>query len=236
MSSIIAEDWLRIFSEWTSKLALVKRGAESEIRLGYFMGIPAIFKYRVRKPYMHPKLAQALVYMRTRREAKVIAYALSRGIQAPRLLAVFPSIGLIVMEYIEGVTLKDYTNIDQVKAVEYSRVAGRIIGMLHKAGVSHGDPTTSNFIVSKSGELKLVDYGLADFTEDVEDLAVDIHLYRRAVESTHAGIAYDMYEAFIGGYKSILGERAEKIIERAKEIRLRGRYVEERRTVWGALR
>jgi TP53 regulating kinase-like protein len=221
---------------WVRGLELVKRGAESEIRLGFFMGIPAIFKLRVPKPYMHPRLADILISQRTRKEAKVIAYALKHGIPAPRLLAVLPSIGLIVMEYVQGVTLKDYAYRDPKGALVYSRIAGSILGRLHEVGVAHGDPTTSNYIVSSDGGLKLIDYGLSDFTEDVEDKAVDVHLYRRAVESTHASIAAGMFEAFLEGYKGVLGGEALKVIERAEEIRLRGRYVEERRrSVWRAL-
>jgi TP53 regulating kinase-like protein len=222
--------------EWVQGLKLIKRGAESEIRLGPFMGIPAVYKLRVPKPYMHPKLANILVAQRTRKEAKVIAHALKHWVPAPSLLAVLPSIGLIVMEYVEGVTLRDYTFKDPEGAVGYSRLAGVILGRLHLAGVAHGDPTTSNYIVTPGGGLKLIDYGLSEFTEDVEDRAVDLHLYRRAVESTHASIATRMYEAFLEGYKEVMGEEALKVAGRAEEIRLRGRYVEERRrSVWGAL-
>jgi len=227
---------LKSIIDWVKGLELVKRGAESEIRIGPFMGIPAIYKLRVPKPYMHPKLAGMLIEQRTRKEAKVIAHALGNGIPAPRLLAVFPSIGLIVMEYIRGVTLKDYAYKDPKGALVYSREAGSILAKLHMVGVAHGDPTTSNYIVTYSGGLKLIDYGLSDFTEDVEDKAVDVHLYRRAVESTHASIATSMFESFLEGYKEVLGGEALKIIERAEEIRMRGRYVEERRrSVWRAL-
>lgn len=230
--TLVLEDLVK----WVQNLRLLKRGAESEIRVGYFMGLPAVFKLRVAKPYMHPKLAAQLISQRTRKEAKVIAYALKNGIPAPSLLAVFTSIGLIVMEYVEGVTLKDYASRNPEGAVEYSRVAGFILGRLHTIGVAHGDPTTSNYIVTPNGNLKLIDYGLSEFTEDIEDRAVDVHLYRRAVESTHASIADTMFKAFTEGYQEALGEEALKVIERAEEIRRRGRYVEERRrTVWGAL-
>ncbi|MDM7274917.1 MAG: Kae1-associated kinase Bud32 [Thermoprotei archaeon] len=222
---------------WVRSLTLIKRGAESEIRLGTFMGIPAVFKLRVLKPYMHPKLAQILAAQRTRKEAKVIGHAIKNGIPAPRLLAVFPSVGLIIMEYVEGPTLKDLAFKDSKRAVKFSREAGLILAMLHKAGIVHGDPTTSNYIVVGEGGLKLIDYGLSEFSEDVEERAVDIHLYRRAVESTHAGIADAMFKEFLEGYSEVMGPEAGSVIERAEDIRLRGRYVEERRrTVWGQLK
>jgi len=227
---------LNAMLEWVRSLELLKRGAESEIRVGVFMGIPAVFKLRVAKPYMHPRLAEILVAQRTRKEAKVIAQALRAGIPAPSLLAVFASIGLIVMEYVAGVTLKDYVSRDPQGAISYSRLAGYILGRLHSIGIAHGDPTTSNYIVTGDGGLKLIDYGLSEFTEDLEDRAVDVHLYRRAVESTHAAVAEAMFKSFLEGYEEALGGEAARVVERAEDIRRRGRYVEERRrTVWGSI-
>ncbi|MEN2998993.1 MAG: Kae1-associated kinase Bud32 [Acidilobaceae archaeon] len=209
---------------------LMKRGAESEVRLGTFLGLPAVFKYRVPKPYMHPKLAQGLARQRSVREAKVILKAREVGVPAPSLYALFPTLSLIVMEYIEGETLKELADREAGKAVELARGAGAIVARLHEAGISHGDPTTSNFILSR-GELRVIDFGLAEFTKDLEDFAVDVHLFRRAVESAHAKIAQAMFSSFLEGYAEV--RDAKEVAERAEEIRLRGRYVEERRTVWG---
>ena len=222
--------------ESLSGLPLIKRGAESEIRLGRFLGLPAVFKVRVRKPYMHPRLAARLVAQRTRREAKVIAAALRAGVSAPLLLAVLPSAGVLVMEYVEGPLLKEVlAGAPREEALKLAREAGAILGRLHSAGIVHGDPTTSNYIVSRRG-LVLIDYGLAEFSEHVEERAVDLHLFRRAVEATHASLARDLYEAMLEGYRSVMGAEAERVAERAEEIRLRGRYVEERRrSVWQAV-
>lgn len=217
-------------------LPLIKRGAESEIRLGSFLGVKAVFKVRVRKPYMHPRLAARLSSQRTRREARVIAAALEAGVSAPLLLAVLPSAGVLVMEYVEGPLMREaLAGAGSWGAVRLAREAGVILGRLHSAGIVHGDPTTSNFIVSGRG-LVLIDYGLAEFTSHVEERAVDLHLFRRAVEATHASMAKELYEAMLDGYKSVLGGEAERVAERAEEIRLRGRYVEERRrSVWQAV-
>jgi len=214
-------------------LPLIKRGAESEIRVGSFLGFKAVYKVRVRKPYMHPRLAERLVKARTRREAKVMAAALGAGVRAPLLLAVLPSAGVIVMEYVEGRLLKDVlASAGRGEAVGLAREAGVLLGRLHSAGIVHGDPTTSNFIVSPGG-LVLIDYGLAEFSVHVEERAVDLHLFRRAVEATHASLARDLYEAMLEGYRKVMGVEGERVAERAEEIRLRGRYVEERRrSVW----
>lgn len=227
---MVSED-LRRLLDYVSSQRLLSRGAESEIRMGMFLGMKAVFKLRVRKPYMHPALDRRLRRQRTLREAKVIARARQAGVPAPGLLLVLPSIYLIVMEYVEGRLLKDEL---EEKGEPLAREAGRILGLLHKAGIVHGDPTTSNYIVSRKG-LVLIDYGLSQFSDSIEDRAVDLHLFRRAVEATHPSLASTSWGAFLEGYRSILGAEAEQVIGRAEEIALRGRWVEERRrTVWHA--
>ncbi|WP_062662782.1 hypothetical protein [Aeropyrum camini] len=42
----------------------------------------------------------------------------------------------------------------------------------------------------------MIDYGLAEFSSSVEDRAVDLHLFRRAVESTHAPLAGELYSLY----------------------------------------
>ncbi|MDQ7038836.1 MAG: Kae1-associated kinase Bud32 [Aquificota bacterium] len=227
---MVSLDPERIIS-WVRQLELIKRGAESEIRLGSFMGLPAVYKLRVRKPYMHPELAERLSRARTRREAKVMAEARLAGVDAPRLYAVILSAGLIVMEYVEGRLLKEVIGV-------YSgwrslvRRAGERLATLHKAGIVHGDPTTSNFIVS-NGRLVMIDFGLSAFTEDLEERAVDVHLFRRALEASHAAYAEEAFNLFVEGYTSVLGSPGVEVVKRASEIALRGRYVEaRRRSVW----
>jgi len=221
--------------EWIEGLSLVKRGAESDIRLGVFLGLKSIFKVRRPKPYMDPQLAMSLIQGRTRKEAKILVAARRAGVDSPRLYAVFPGIGVIVMEYVEGPTLKEYIESSGAEgSLGLVEEAGRQLGLLHRAGIVHGDPTTSNYIVSTGGRLSLIDYGLAEFSESVEDRGVDLHLFRRSIEATHAGESRVLYEAMIRGYESVMGVEARRVAERSEEIRLRGRYVEaRRRTVWG---
>ncbi len=213
------------------KYPLFKKGAESEIRLGYYLNIKVVFKIRRRKRYMHPKLDMYLREIRTRREAQTLIRVAEEGASVPRVLAIYPSIGLLVLEYIEGETLKHYLSkfgFNQKLLIE----AGRILAFVHKAKVIHGDPTTSNYIVSSNG-LYLLDFGLADLGYDLEDRAIDLHLFGRALESTHVHLLGRAFKSFKEGYIEVLGSEAEEIIKRAEEIRLRGRYVETRRkSVW----
>ncbi|MCE4624737.1 MAG: Kae1-associated kinase Bud32 [Desulfurococcales archaeon] len=217
------------------KLPLIARGAESELHLGAYGGIKAVFKYRRPKPYMDPRLDAMLRRSRTVKEAKVLLHAFSEGVSVPRLLAVYPTLYLLVMEYVEGPRMKEVLegHVDTSKACSLAKSAAAILAKLHLIGIAHGDPTTSNFIVSPRG-LVLIDFGLAEYTSDIEDYAVDIHLFRRASLSTHAAISGILTDCFTRGYREQMGNEADPILRRAEEIELRGRYVEERRTVWGA--
>lgn len=216
---------------WASSMRVVKQGAESFVLEGRFLGMKAIFKLRVPKAYMDASLDRSLRFERTMKEAKVLTTAYRAGVRVPRVYAVYPSMGLIVMELIEGPTLKDVIDSDgpwRQLAVE----AGRQVGLLHRAGIVHGDSTTSNMIVS-GGAVYLIDFGLADFSLSPEDRAVDVHLLREAVTSTHPYIADELYSLFLKGYESALGREAARVVaERARAVEMRGRYVASRRTVW----
>lgn len=224
----------RVLVESTAGLPLLARGAEAEIRVGLFMGFKAVYKVRVRKEYMHPRLDETLRARRTRREARVIAAARAAGASVPRIYAIFPAAGLIVMEYIEGRRLKEVFDDSPRLGVSLSREAGRILGLIHAAGVVHGDYTTSNLIYT-GDTLYAIDFGLADFSESVEERAVDVHLYRRSLESAHARYAVEAFEEFTRGYTETAPNPGD-VLGRADEIRLRGRYVEaRRRSVWARM-
>ena len=64
------------------------------------------------------------------------------------------------MSKIEGRPLYDSLK-DGTSDVESLERLGSIIRSLHEAGVSHGDLTTHNVIVSEDGQLHLIDFGLA---------------------------------------------------------------------------
>ncbi|MEM4719145.1 MAG: lipopolysaccharide kinase InaA family protein, partial [Nitrososphaerota archaeon] len=118
-------------------------------------------------------------------------------------------------------------------AEELERLAyelGRIVGKMHAGGVAHGDLTTSNIMLDKSGNIYLIDFGLSAITDDPEELAVDIHLLDRSLESVHHGVRASFMRSFLRGYAAAAGMSfLQKLVEKVKEIRSRGRYVEERR-------
>ncbi len=225
---------INLISNKLQHLKLLSRGAESELYLGEFFSYPAVFKLRRQKIYMDPVLDSKLRRIRIQKEARIIRHLYDSGVRVPKIYAFFPALFLIVIEYIRGERLKEYIENNSnsfPKILEKVKEAGRQLGLIHKNGIVHGDVTTSNFIVSDNN-IYVIDFGLSEYSTLEEDRAVDLHLFKRAIYSTHADKAESLYSAFLEGYREQFRENAEKIIAKAEEISLRGRYVEERRTVW----
>ncbi len=195
------------------KLIKVYLGGEAEVRI--YENV--VEKIRKPKRYRHPKLDESLRKSRTRTEAKIIALARKHGVPTPIILDIEGD--KIIMERIKGEPVKN------VMSKEISREIGRMVARLHKAGIIHGDITPMNMILS-DGKIYFVDFGLSFIEDRVEPKGVDLHVY---FESLKAGFDNweELKEAFIEGYKEEY-EKADEVLERAKEIELRGRYIEKR--------
>mgnify|MGYP000008672161 CR=1 FL=1 len=205
-------------------------GAEAILILGEFLDIKSIYKIRLPKPYRDPNLDLLVRSSRTKSEARIILLARSVGINVPAILLVDVDLALIIMEYIEGQLLRDLlNNLNHEIACKLIHNVGAQVAKMHKAGIVHGDLTTSNMIYS-NGKVYIIDFGLAKMSNALEDRGVDIHLFLRSLESVHFNIKDLLFKCFIEGYEKILGSKAkEEVLAKVREIRLRGRYVEERR-------
>ncbi|MGC8975039.1 MAG: Kae1-associated kinase Bud32 [Thermoprotei archaeon] len=208
---------------------LIVLGAEAALIKACYEGMHSVYKVRVRKPYRDPRLDTSLIKNRCETEAKILAELRLRGLNVPALYYVDVSKGLIVMEFIEGPLLRDLIRGGSEKIFKYVEDLGGLVASIHDAGVVHGDITTSNVVV-RSDEVYLIDFGLARYSKRLEDLATDIHLFIRSVESTHYSLKESLLRCFMRGYASIKGrEFTDSLLLKVREIRMRGRYVEERR-------
>ncbi|ALL00175.1 serine/threonine kinase [Pyrodictium delaneyi] len=208
------------------------KGAEAYVYIVEWLGKKAVLKLRVPKTYRHYLLDKRLRWRRTINEARTVLAALELGVNAPAIYYVNPVAGVIVMEYIDAPSLYEIIEAKPEAAKEYARRLGEAVGILHETGISHGDLTTSNVLV-KDGEVYLIDFGLASLKSSEREQAVDVHLYMRSLESTHPEHVDSLLEAFLEGYSSTRGSSwTEKIMQLVREIRLMGRYREERRTAW----
>ncbi|AWR97151.1 Kae1-associated kinase Bud32 [Acidianus sulfidivorans JP7] len=213
------------------ELKLIKRGAESLIYETYFLGIHAILKKRIPKSYRHPILDKKINSERTLLEAKLIYSALEAGVNAPAVLLVNKDEYSIIMEYIDGITVRDYLflNNKQINCEKLGEEIGIIVGKIHKARIAHGDLTTNNLIIKhQTNEIFIIDFGLAKRSEDIEDYATDVHVFLRSLESIHPDKKETLFNGFLKGYSQIV-DFSDLVMKTLKDIRMRGRYVEERR-------
>ncbi|MFA4662966.1 Kae1-associated kinase Bud32 [Pyrococcus kukulkanii] len=215
------------------EMMLIKQGAEAKIYLAEFSElyfdypIKVIVKERIKKRYRIEEIDTKLRKERTIREARILHRAKEFGVNVPYVFEVDTKNMIIVMEYIEGERLKELLErISLDEKLEICREIGRQVGKLHEAGIVHGDLTTSNMIMRK-GKIYLIDFGLAEFDDTLEAQGVDLHLLRRAMESTHYRWFEEGFKAVLEGYAEVRGEeKRREIEEKIREIELRGRYRE----------
>jgi N6-L-threonylcarbamoyladenine synthase/protein kinase Bud32 len=171
-------------------------------------------KRRIKKSYRAPALDQKLITERTRAEARIIVTARRSGVSTPIIRDITPD--TIIMERIHGNLLRDILDPDGLAE------AGRSVGRLHKAGIVHGDLTTSNIIIC-NGKCILIDFGLSQISTELESRGVDVHVLFQTLQSTTPD-AELLKSAFIEGYTETC-ESASEVLSREEEIEMRGRYL-----------
>jgi TP53 regulating kinase-like protein len=84
-------------------------------------------------------------------------------------------------------------------------------------------------ILSKTGKLFFIDFGLSEHSEELEKRGVDLLLMKRAFYSTHYSFAFECFKAITEGYAVEMGEETCKnVIDRVNKISKRGRYESKR--------
>ncbi len=197
-------------------------GAEAKIFRTNFLDHPAIVKIRSPKGYRHPELDHRIRSTRMRNEVKVMKEARSAGVRTPVVFDIDLKECSITMEYIEGKKIKDVLDDEDCDSYAVCRMIGKMVATLHNAGISHGDLTTSNMIMSTDGNIYVVDFSMGSFNTDLEEIGVDIRLLERAFASAHPDLP-DQYAALIKEYCEIKTD-SDKVMKKIQEIKDRGRY------------
>ncbi|WP_428325832.1 KEOPS complex kinase/ATPase Bud32 [Nitrosopumilus sp.] len=204
-------------------MKLIKKGAEADIYQTRWQNSHAILKIRKTKNYRNSSLDSKIRKQRTIKESQIISQVKSFGIPAPLVYFVNLKNTSIIMQEIPGKPVHD---LSEPKIIQLSKSIGKLVGMLHKNGIMHGDLTTSNFIFFKNNVF-VIDFGLSQNTIKPEDHAVDLRLIKEILNSAHAKIMIPAWKNFLLGYKSVIGNaNYVKITKLVSDIESRGRYAQ----------
>jgi TP53 regulating kinase-like protein len=210
---------------------LLKKGAEASLFLKSWHGRKVIVKTRLPKQYRPAELDKKIRSYRTTHEPQLMHEAKRAGVSTPTIFLVNLKNMAITMEFVEGKQMKQV--LPKVSRKDQQKLClriGELIGKMHRHGLVHGDLTTSNMILTGENKIFLVDFGLGEKNAEVEARGVDLHLMKRALQSTHYKFAEDCFKHVLKGYSTVLGvEEAGKVFEKIREIERRGRYVDERK-------
>lgn len=210
---------------------LIKKGAEANLYLANWHGRKAILKKRLPKKYRPAKLDAQIRTYRTIHESQLMHEAKKAGVPTPKIFLVNVKDTTVIMEYIAGTQVKLLLNqISEKARKNLCFKIGQEIAKMHMFGVIHGDLTTSNMIMTPKGKVFFVDFGLGEKNTELEAKGVDLHLMKRALQSTHYQFAESCFESVIQGYKDTVGvETLKSVLDKVKQIERRGRYVAERK-------
>lgn len=109
---------------------------------------------------------------RLRKEYSLGLRICHQGIVGVYGFEIHPTAGpVIVMEYVDGITLDDYLCknklIPQKERVAIGRQIADALAYMHSSGVSHRDLKPDNIMITRRNEVKIIDIGLGDSDDSV---------------------------------------------------------------------
>lgn len=136
-------------------MSVVYRGVDAQLERD--VAIKVLHDHLAKKPENRKRL---------HREAKAIA-----RLRHPNILEIYDYAAedaqrsFIVMEFVRGVTLRQFIDEHGPMPPEHTAALGiqlcRALGMAHSEGIIHRDLKPENVMVSQTGEVKLMDFGIA---------------------------------------------------------------------------
>jgi tRNA A-37 threonylcarbamoyl transferase component Bud32 len=226
----------------------IARGAESVI----YEDKGTIIKDRLKKSYRIKELDDELRRQRTRREASLLMKIpiphpklihsddkekiVMEKVEGEKLREVLdhrPELAKIIGEMVaelhnHNIIHGDLTTSNMI--LRKSALLGTPIGATPAkspsnqalTGVGAGDDDRHFSKAKEDGDIVFIDFGLSFHSDKVEDKAVDIHLFKQALNSKHFKVYDTALREFHLGYKK--AHHHDAIMQRLKQVELRGRY------------
>lgn len=135
------------------------------------------------------------------------------------------STGYIVMEYINGINLKEYLNncggrLDENTVLALMKPVLESLYQIHNAGLVHRDISPDNIMVDNEGKIKLIDFGSARGESAETDKTYTVILKHGYAPSEqyyakgHQGPWTDIYSLCATMYKMLTGQIPPNSVER----------------------
>ena len=198
------------------------RGAESVVNFTAYHGRETVTKMRIPKAYRNPELDNIIRMSRLRNELNIILKGKELGIPFPNVYDVDSVNYSTTYERIEGGTLRGFikreSGLDSIMGA-----IGGFVGRMHTAGITHGDLTVANILVTNDGKPIFIDTSMGKADSEIEDMAVDLYLFYESVKAVSSNPDKEINqfrEGYQGGFS-----RCNEVFETVADLEQRRRYV-----------
>ncbi|MCF6247164.1 MAG: protein kinase [Desulfobacula sp.] len=203
---------------------IIGRGGYSIV----YKGVDSVTNQKVAiKMLRHNMVKDSYFLQKFKNEAKIISRLNHRNIINIFDIKEKFQTAFIIMEYLDGESiaamLKRLKKISYQDANNYLVQACKAIGHAHNQGILHKDINPENLVIIDNYHVKLLDFGLASFIHDDDDLIDGAFLYL-APEISKGGtsnIQSDIYSLGITAFEMVVGKRPYPEKDQAIFIKMR---------------